>query len=1044
MFIVIIYKTILPSSPLRLCVNPFVLRLFTLPILLSFFFLPYQLNGQQAKHYAFTHYGSSAGVASNEVLTVDQDDEGYLWIGSTNGLQRFDGVRFKTFRNRKNDPTSIPANFVSEIMIDKKKNMWIQAGGDKVGIFDTKSFTFREVPMRPSQEVWTKAAKGFVQDEYGNVFIVIANLELLTYNEQKNEFSPAHNFITFPRDWGIVGLLQEPGTQKYWVGTQRGMAVYNRATKNLSYHGHNVEKEDLIEQLGSLTGTAIAKMDDQKRLWFATWENGAPTMYAYSFPKKKFVLRQFSLLPNIKGYHELGPMLNQKDGSIWIGGLGVFGKFLENEKQFELVHNGYENEQSIAYNRISDLYEDREQNIWVATGNNGLYRFTPSEQFFTNVRHINRVNGNLGEGSMMSFVRTREGTLLAGAWGDGIYHLDMNFNMLPLNIRGFNEKATPSMWSMFASKDNNTIWIGAQPGIFRLDQSRREATFYNPSVLQNRTVRQIAEDNEGNVWIGTQSIGLYKWTKKKGLKRFEDGLENFKDIPLTQIIKLFVDGKGYLWVCTSSIGLYVIDPTNDRVILHLGTKEAPERRLLSDGVASVLEYDDSTLAIAANGLHIFHRDKQVVTRTISLPQSIPGTIAAMEKDSQGYLWVSMTSGIFRVNPKNEIFIHFDRIDGIANDHFTVAASYKLPDGRILFGADNQMVHFDPLEVHINDPAPEVTITGFKLMSRPLRMDSLLKRQSILLGPDDNSITIEFSGLNYNGTYILKYKLEGLDKDWLNADNTNQAVYSHLPPGNYTFYVKSEDAEGKSSKTITKLQIKVNPPFWKTWWFFCLLALVVAAIIYWLDKQRVNKLIEVQNVRSEIAGNLHEQVNTTLSNINLLSEMARIKADKDVARSKEYIDQISMKSHNMITAMDDILWSIDPRNDSMERSLLRMMEFADSLKKRFGASIELALDKKVRTLRLDMKTRHEVFIIFKEALGMIVQYSGGKETLIHVDLFKNRLSMKLQDATATLDKNVTETELAIKEMNNRAAFISADLDVQYDKRGVAIILLVPVS
>ncbi|HEY6503658.1 MAG TPA: hypothetical protein VIZ28_06745, partial [Chitinophagaceae bacterium] len=244
-------------------------------------------------------------------------------------------------------------------------------------------------------------------------------------------------------------------------------------------------------------------------------------------------------------------------------------------------------------------------------------------------------------------------------------------------------------------------------------------------------------------------------------------------------------------------------------------------------------------------------------------------------------------------------------------------------------------------------------------------------------------------------------------------------------------------------SITRMTIRVNPPFWKTWWFFCLLALLIAAVFYWLDKQRVNKLIALQNVRTEIAGNLHEEVNTTLNSINLLSEMARIKADKDIDRSKEYIDQISSKSHNMIIAMDDILWSIDPHNDSMEKSLLRMMEFADALKNRHGAIIELALDKKVRSLKLDMKTRHEVFIIFKEALRMIVQYSGGKETLVHVDLFKNKLSMKLQDPTATLDANTGEIDSSIKEMNNRASQIGAELDVQYDKNGVAILLLVPV-
>jgi signal transduction histidine kinase len=406
--------------------------------------------------------------------------------------------------------------------------------------------------------------------------------------------------------------------------------------------------------------------------------------------------------------------------------------------------------------------------------------------------------------------------------------------------------------------------------------------------------------------------------------------------------------------------------------------------------------------------------------------------------------MSTTSGLFRVNIRNKIFIRFDRTDGIGNDKFVVAASYVAPDGRMFFGADNQFVYFDPANVMINDVAPDVRITGLKLANESLQVDSLLKKGVMELEPGDNSITFEFSGLNYAAAYIIRYKLEGLDKDWKVADRSYQAVYSYLPPGTYTLKLQSADAENNPGSKITELVIRVHPPFWKTWWFFCILALAAAGIFYWLDKQRVNKLLALQNVRSDIASNLHEEVNSTLNNINLLSEMARIKADKDIDRSKEFIDQISQKSHNMIVAMDDILWSIDPQNDSMEKSLLRMMEFADSLKNQFGAHIELALDKKVRSLKLDMKTRHDVFLIFKEALRTMVQYAGGRETVIHIDLFKNKLSVKLQDATASFDQNISQIEQSIKEMNNKAALINADLDVQSDKKGIAIILLVPVK
>ena len=905
------------------------------------------LHSQPPKRYSFTHYGTSAGLASNEVMDVIQDDEGYMWIATTNGLQRFDGVRFITFRNRKNDPASIPANFVSQVMIDKNKNLWIQAGGLYTGIFDRKNFTFREVAIKPSKESFIYADKNLVQDDEGNVFMTLWNVELLTYSKEKNEFSPAHNFIQLPEEWKITGLTQLPGTKKYIIGTIKGMAVYNKQTSQLSYAGHNTEKLEIIEKMGNTSSATSIIVDSKDRIWFESWEGGGSCLYCYDAKSNSFLLYRYSVQPFVAGYYELKGILEQRNGDVWIRGLNVFGQYREKEKQIQPVFNGYENEQSISYNKVNSFFEDREGNIWVATDINGLYRFNPREQFFTNVRQISPVSGKPGNGSTMSFMYTKKGTILAGTWEDGLHQFDRNYNPIPLNIPAI-EKVQPSMWSMWESKNGNTIWMGAQPGIWRLDQDKQSAVHYNPGLLKNRTVRQIAEDKFGNLWMGTQSLGVFKWTAEKGKKNFDDGVSPFSAVPAGMISKITIDKSGLVWVATTASGLYAINPADDKVVLHFGTKEPEERKLQVDGVTAVLQYDDTTLMIASNTLAIFNTRQKRITNTIQMPEMVAGVIRALERDRQGYVWMSSTSGIFRVNIRSKIFIQFDRRDGIVNDRFVVAASYVLPDGKLLFGADNQFVSFDPEQVRINHTSPDIKITGFKLANESLQMDPLLNRKRVELSPEDNSIAIEFSGLSYNNTYIIRYKLEGLEKDWKVADKNSQAIYSYLPPATYTFLVKSEDAEGNSSKNITRLTIVVNPPFWKTWWFFCLLALIVAAVFYWLDKQRVSKLLALQNVRTEIASNLHDEVNTTLNNINLLSEMARIKADKDIDRSKEFIDEISHKSHSMILAMDDILWSIDPQNDSMEKSLLRMMEFADVLKNMFGANIELALDKKVKS------------------------------------------------------------------------------------------------
>lgn len=1014
-------------------------RLHTLLPLLLFCFKA--SLGQETKQYSFTHYGPTGGLASHETICVAQDAAGYIWIGTNNGLQRFDGSRYITFRHGKDDPGSVPHNYIQQVYFDKQKRLWILTGDGKVGLFDTKRFIYAEVRANDVAE-WVKLGERQLQeDDQGNLYIFFFRHGFLTYDVKKNEFSKAANFVPVPDDKKNISFQFQPGTHRYWIGRDDGFLVYDTDTRRFMSPGDSTPDNPLIARMATLPFPRNLFFDKQDRLWFDCWIGGRPLIFLYDLKKKAFILENYIL--DIRDYFETRGYLQQRDGSIWIRGLGVFGKYLEKEKKFQRVENAYRNEQSISYEIIFDFIEDKEDNIWLTTSNNGLYRFAPAAQFFTNIPHINRETNKPGKGSLMSFILTRDSNLLAGSWSDGVYRYDKNLNLLPLNIKGFGEKVSPFIWGMCRSvKEPDMIWMSSQPGLYKYDQVKGAVEYYNPPLL-NRTLRQVVEDRFGNLWIGTQNNGIVKWDREKGKRNFNEGLMRLESIPKLQIVKLLLDNKGFLWAGTTGGGAYMIDPATGKTVLHLSMDEPEERRLLWHSVSSLMQYDDSTIVIGGGGLHFYNADRKRITKSIPPPQSVPGYITAIERDRAGYIWVSLTSGIFRVNPKNGIFIHFDRIDGIANDHFTEAASYVLPDGRIIFGSDNQIVLFNPEKVKINNASPDITITGIKVMNKQLLVDSLLTNGNITLNADENSITVEFSGLRYNGTYRISYKLEDIDREWRIADNNNQAIYTYLPPGKYTFLVRSEDAEGNIGKNITSFTINVTPHFWRTWWFYSLLVLLVITILYLIDRQRVERLKALQKVRSEIANNLHKDVTTTLSHINLLGEMAKIKADKDINRSKEYIDQISAKSHNMIVAMDDILWSIDPENDSMEKTILRMMEFTDALKQRHSGNIELTVDKKIHSLKMDMKVRNEFFLIFKEGLRMIVEHAGGRDTLINVDLFRNKLSLKLQDASARLDVKVDLIERSIKEINTRSAAINAESDIQYDKNGIAIILLIQV-
>ena len=290
---------------------------------------------------------------------------------------------------------------------------------------------------------------------------------------------------------------------------------------------------------------------------------------------KEYILekKEFTYLQT---YYELQGFFEQQDGSIWVRGLGVLARYLEKEKEFEMVANGYKHERSIVYELVTALLEDREKSIWVATNNNGLYMFNPAREYFTNLKHINRVTGKAGSGSVMSIVPTRWGTILVGTWGDGLYQLDRNLNYVPVNIKGIDNGGGPSAWSMVASADSNTIWVSAQPGIYVINQAKRSAKYYNPPVLQNKTVRQIAEDRHGNLWLGMQGIGLFKWSAAEA---FENGLERFAAVPPVQINKIITDSKGYVWVATASSGVYVIDSHTDKIAWHFTDSASKNQKL---------------------------------------------------------------------------------------------------------------------------------------------------------------------------------------------------------------------------------------------------------------------------------------------------------------------------------------------------------------------------------------------------------------------------------------------------------------------------------
>ncbi|RYY30846.1 MAG: hypothetical protein EOO04_03570 [Chitinophagaceae bacterium] len=601
-----------------------------------------------------------------------------------------------------------------------------------------------------------------------------------------------------------------------------------------------------------------------------------------------------------------------------------------------------------------------------------------------------------------------------------------------------------SVWCILQHSASNKIWMGLQGGRMILyDPVLQKHRNWSPAIFQGRTIRVAIEDHDGNIWFGTQGGAVIKWDPKQGA---DDPDKGFSLVTKTGLVhKLFVDKEGMIWVATLGNGLLKIDPKRNEVIQRFRQKDKPGAALWSDGVTDIAQRNDSILLIAAGALDMINiRTGKVVH--ISSEDGLPGNnINCMVRDGNGIFWLGSHNGICRFNIDIGTFTTYDRRDGIAYDAFNVGDAHTLDDGRLVFTNNQNFLVFDPHKMVQSKVPPDANITDFRIGNEPVSVDSLLSLKKIILPYDKNSVIIEFSALNFLKEQKLHYhyQLEGLETEMQEADEKAQAIYSYLPAGDYTFNVMAENADGITSRNITSLHITIKSPFWKTWWFYALLLLAVAVILYWLERERIKKFRDLQQVRTQIAGNLHKELDTTLNNISMLSEMAKIKADKDITRSKEYIDQINEKSRKMIIVMDDMFWSIDPANDSMEMTLLRMNEFVSAMRNRHSSNIELVVDENVQTINLDMKSRYEFYVIFRRALRSIARDSMANQILINIDFDKSALFLKIQSNGAYGSPETLFDNEKMNDISRRAESMNAVLDIQADNKHVSVILVVPV-
>jgi signal transduction histidine kinase/ligand-binding sensor domain-containing protein/AraC-like DNA-binding protein len=828
---------------------------------------------------SFSNIGARNGMTSNWITSLCLDSDGFMWIGTNRGLNRFDGYNIAKFESDANDTTSISHNDVLSITEDKDSNLWIgTTTGINIRKHNSQSFhrvsllkynAFRCNDINNTNNIFvTKSGVVYIGTHEG--FFSYKNGQYLHHLVDSTRFdAPVNNVLSFAEDQN--GDL--------WMGT---------FTQNLIHYdpkSGSVEHIPIPPLFEGKYANGLQKLfiDTDHLLWIGSQAG----LYVYDLNKKAWQNEIIQSLYKQIGNKVITGIQEDRDGVLWIttDGAGVYLYNKRDRSVQNLLFKGLDSK-SISTNGLYCLLIDQNNIVWIGTYKQGLDFHNRSSKKFRLFRNEPENKNSLSLNDIDCCMEDSDGKIWIGTNGGGINILDnktQKFSYLNTSNTGKNGLSSNICVSMFEDHLKN-VWIGTYfGGLNKYNPSTGKFTVYkhhvnDPNSLSDDRIWSIAEDDVNNLWVGTNGGGL-NLINTRTEKVIRYSTEN-SGLPGNYVYYLSIDHNKRLWVCTTE-GLAFYNPIKDQFETYINKKTNSGS---SDFGMLVSFFEDSRgwYWLASNtGLIKFNPNTHTALRFDNKVGLLSNSINRILEDKQGNLWVSSSSGISKVsftNIENDStfvtnFSHFDETDGLQGREFSETASLKTKSGELLFGGVNGLNIFWPEEIKLDRSIPKLIFTNLRIFNTIITPGQVVNNRVILAKPishtdeiilkhSENLFSLEFAALTYlnPGKNKYRYQLEGFDENWFETDGTaNLATFTNLNNGDYILHLKGSNADGTWNEAGISLKIKVLPPFWKTWYALLGYILILVALLWALRymilfRERIK--VELQIERSE-AKRLHE-------------------------------------------------------------------------------------------------------------------------------------------------------------------------------------------
>ncbi|MFD2164401.1 two-component regulator propeller domain-containing protein [Paradesertivirga mongoliensis] len=854
-----------------------------------------------------TNISREHGLSNSTVFCIYQDSYGFIWFGTGDGLNRYDGAQMQVYRNDAKINHTISDNYVKYIYEDSQRNLWVGTTNG-LNLFDRKLGRFKRFFFNPEGKSGNDISC-VLEDRKKNLWIGThgAGLAILDKKVGKLRSIAPEYKNKAPLSLNHINHLFEDSKQNLWIATNQGIVILDIKQKQL-------KKLD-IQGKSRIDVRTICE-DSQGKKWIATEGNG---IFVYSPGTGKFhnynhQEKQSSSL----GSNLVRTLMIDKDGKVWsgcvTGGLNLLDSKTNSFYRY------------IPDRTVSALFEDNQGNLWAGTHRGGVYLYAPNAQKF-NVVQIQTSPHILSNNDVRAFFEDKKGNIWIGTDGGGVSKYNPETKKA---IKFRHQTASPnSLGSDFIldiiGDNNSNVWISSWGGGISLyNEKNSKFTRYlnrpqDSSSISSNYVHKMIPDEKGNFWVGTYFGGLNYLNTVSG--RFTR-IPSTRNIPRAMwgnnVISMCEDvKKGNLWIGTDDAGLNYFDKASQS-FQHYFVDGASLQE-----IRIIFKDRKNRIWVGAKGIYLYNRKKNRFDRYTKAPSLNADFIKGILEDDKGHLWISTLNGLVNLDPEKGSTRRFNTSDGLQSLEFEANAVLKTRNGVMYFGGINGYNYFHPENIPTNNFIPPVYFTELSIFNKravPLEEGSPLKEDLpfvpvINLNYKQSSFSVSYAALNYtspnNNQYA--YKLEGFDKEWNYVGNATKASYTNLDPGDYILKVKAANNDGIWSNRIANLEISIAPPFWQRIWFQLITVALIISIVYYvlslkrkleLEKLEEKKKDEIHQMQLEFFTNISHEFRTPLALIiGRLDRLVKENSNKDLL---PHIRSLFKNSAHLLNLLNELM------------------------------------------------------------------------------------------------------------------------------------------